>query len=74
MVEFNFKDRRIYDVPNHLKEKIQRICITNIYVNEDVNEILSEFLVKERNIRKILFKDELSWIDWKNLKTSCNNV
>lgn len=74
MVDFNFKDQKSYDVPKNLEEKIQRICITNVYVNEDVNEILSEFLVKERNIKKILFKDDLNWIDWKNLKTSCNNA
>lgn len=74
MEKFNLRDKIIYNVPSDIEGKIENICVTNLYINEDINEVLGEYLVTKRNIRKILFKDELTWIDWKQLKNSCNNA
>lgn len=74
MVKFNIKDKIIYEVPSNISGKIESIEVLNLYIDKDINEILAEYLVTERNIKKILLKKELTWIEWRQLKKSCESA
>lgn len=74
MEKFNIKDKIIYKVPSNISGKIESISVLNLYINKDINEVLAEYLVTERNIKKILLKKELTWIEWRQLKKSCESA
>ncbi len=60
-------------VPKELLSNIKKIFSSKIKINGDVNQILADFLVNGGGILNVLSKKQMSWIDWRHLKKSCES-
>lgn len=72
MYKYDYKkNTREIIVPNKLKNKIKNIFVSRISYNENINDIIAEFLIKDRGILLTLGKSLMTWTDWRQLKMSC---
>ncbi|MCI9280212.1 MAG: hypothetical protein HFJ02_05400 [Bacilli bacterium] len=65
------KNTREISVPNDLKNKIKNIFVSKIYYDANINDIIAEFLIRDRGILLALGKNLMTWTDWRQLKISC---
>lgn len=75
MKTHNFNDDiREIEVPEKLKSNIKKIYISKSSFEQDINEVVANFLVNDDGILDVLAMEKMSWIDWKNLKGSCEHA
>lgn len=67
------KELKELSVPSELMSNIKKIFSSVVKIDGDINKILAEFLVNEEGILNVLSKQQMSWIDWKQLKESCKS-
>lgn len=74
MKNYNFKkELKEISVPNELILNAKKILSSEVKIDGDINQILAEFLVNDDGVLNVLSKEEMSWIDWKQLKESCKS-
>ena len=59
------------EVPEKLKSNIKKIFVSKTKFEHNINEVVANFLINDGGNLDVLAMNTMSWIDWKNLKRSC---